>query len=172
MAQDEKSKRLPALPPHYDTKKDEEITSMSTDEEFHNQEANVDVIYVNNDRKMKIFTSESESDLNLEYGTEQSVDVGDEPPPLPIKNKHKQNVLFDEKQQYQIIDGVYVFKNVSTYPDVRELCLQIEIMKICMGTCNTQYGVQPGSSEILTEYCQKLHSIRKSNVNKITSYIY
>ncbi|XP_001943487.1 uncharacterized protein LOC100164810 [Acyrthosiphon pisum] len=112
MTQDEKSKRLPALPPHYDTKKDE-IASMSTDEEFHNQEANVDVIYVNNDRKMKIFTSESESDLNLEYGTEQSVDVGDEPPPLPIKNKHKQNVLFDENQQYQIIDGVYVFKNGS-----------------------------------------------------------
>jgi len=137
--QDEKSKRLPALPPHYDIKKDEEITSMSTDEEFHNQEANVDVIYVNNDRKMKMFTSESESDLNLEYGTEQSIDVGDEPPPLPIKNKHKQNVLFDEKQQYQIIDGVYVFKNVSTYPNFYELCLLIEIMKISMSTCKKQW---------------------------------
>jgi len=114
MTKDEKSERLPALPPHNDTKKYEEINSMSTDEEFHNQEANVDVIYVNNDRKMKIFTSESESDLNLEYGTEQSIDVRDEPPPLPIKNKHKQNVLFNEEQQYQIIDGVYVFKNVST----------------------------------------------------------
>jgi len=119
MTQDEKSKRLPALPHHYDTTKDEEIASMSTDEEYnHNQEANVDVIYVNNDRKMKMFTSESESDLNLEYGTQQSVDVEDEPPPLPIKNKHKQNVLIDEKQQYQIIDGVYVFKDVSTYPNV------------------------------------------------------
>jgi len=114
MTQDDKSEPHPELPPHYETKKDDEITSMSTDGEFHNQEVNVDVIYVNNDRRMKIFTSESESDFILEYGTEQSVDVGDKPPPLPIKNKHKQNDLFDEKPQYQIIDGVYVFKNVST----------------------------------------------------------
>jgi len=161
MTRDEKSKRLPALPPHYDTKKDEEIASMmSTDEEFHNQEANVDVIYVNNDRKMKIFTSESESDLNLEFGTEQSVDVGDdEPPPLPIKNKHKQNVLFDEKQQYQIIDGVYVFKNVSTLTVSRIMSKNRNNEDLYMGTCNTRCsGVQPGSSEILTEYRQKLHS--------------
>lgn len=113
MTQNDKSEQHPELPPHYDTAKDEEITSISTDGEFHNQEVNVDVIYVNNDRKMKMFTSESESDFILEYGTEQSVDVGDEPPPLPIKNKHKQNVLFDEKPQYQIIDGVYVFKDGS-----------------------------------------------------------
>jgi len=114
MTQNDNSEPHPELPPHYDTTKDEEITSISTDGGFHNQEVNVDVIYVNNDRKMKMFTSESESDFTLEYGTEQSVDVRDEPPPLPIKNKHKQNVLFDQKPQYQIIDGVYVLKNVST----------------------------------------------------------
>lgn len=114
-----KFEQNPELPPRQDTKKDEEISSVTTDEEFHNQEANVDVIYVNNDSKMKIFTSESKSDLILEYGTEQTVEVEDEPPPLPIKNKHKHNDLFDDanKRQYQIIDGVYVFKNVSTYPE-------------------------------------------------------
>lgn len=127
MTQDDKSEPHPELPPHYETKKDEEITSMSTDGEFHNQEVNVDVIYVNNDRKMKIFTSESESDFILEYKTEQSVDVQDEPPPLPIKNKHKQNVLFDEKPQYQIIDGVYVFKNVSTLMSMNYVCT----LKLC-----------------------------------------
>lgn len=111
MVKDDKSEHHPELPPHYfNVEKDEESTLMSTNEEFHNQEANVDVIYVNNDRK--IFTTES--DLILEYGTEQSVEEEDEPPPLPIKKKHKQNDIFDEKPQYQIIDGVYVFKNVST----------------------------------------------------------
>ncbi|CAH1721618.1 uncharacterized protein LOC114120151 isoform X2 [Aphis gossypii] len=110
MVKDDKSEHHPELPPHYyNVEKDEESTLMSTNEEFHNQEANVDVIYVNNDRK--IFTTES--DLILEYGTEQSVEEEDEPPPLPIKKKHKQNDLFDEKPQYQIIDGVYVFKNGS-----------------------------------------------------------
>jgi len=129
MTKDEKSEPNPELPPPYETKKDDEITSMSTDGEFHNQEVNVEVIYVNNDRKMKMFTSESESDFILEYGTEQSVEMGDEPPPLPIKNKHKQSVLLDEKPQYQIIDGVYVFKNVSTLmPGAHELCLHIKIL--------------------------------------------
>ncbi|KAF0761722.1 PH domain-containing protein [Aphis craccivora] len=110
MVKDDKSEHHPELPPHYSVEKDEETTLMSAkNEEFHNQEANIDVIYVNNDRK--IFTTES--DLILEYGTEQSVEEEDEPPPLPIKKKHKQNDLFDEKPQYQIIDGVYVFKNGS-----------------------------------------------------------
>lgn len=110
MVKDDKSEDNPELPPHYNVEKDEETTLMSAkNEEFHNQEANIDVIYVNNDRKM--FTTES--DLILEYGTEQSVEEEDEPPPLPIKKKHKQNDLFDEKPQYQIIDGVYVFKNGS-----------------------------------------------------------
>lgn len=111
MEKDDKSEQHPEIPPHYNAEKDEEITLMSTDEEYH-QEANVDVIYVNNDLKMKMFTTES--DLALDYGTEQSVENEDDrPPPLPIKKKHKQNVLFDEKPQYKIIDGVYVFENVS-----------------------------------------------------------
>jgi len=117
MTQVDKYEKHPELPLRYDAKKNNEITSMSTDEEFHNQEANVDVIYVNNDRKMKIFTSESESDLILEYGTEQIAEAENEPPPLPIKNKHKHNILFDEKPQYQIVDGVYILENVSIYPN-------------------------------------------------------
>lgn len=122
MTKDDKAIPHPELPPHYEIKKDDEITSMSTNGEFHNQEVNVDVIYVNNDRKMKIFTSESESDFIPEYGTEHSIDVEDEPPPLPMKNKHKQNVLFDDKPQFQIIDGVYVFKNVSTLMSMNCVC--------------------------------------------------
>lgn len=97
-------------------KTDEETTSTSTDEksdEFPVQEANVDVIYVNNNRKMKMFTSESDSDLLLGYGTEETVEVEDEPPPLPIKKKSKQNDVLKEKRQYQITDGVCVFENVS-----------------------------------------------------------
>ncbi|XP_025193927.1 uncharacterized protein LOC112593641 [Melanaphis sacchari] len=109
IAKDEKSEHHPEVLPHYNAEKDEEVTLMSTDEEFHNQEANIDVIYVNNDRK----TFTMESDLILEYGTEQSVKVEDEPPPLPIKKKHKQNVLFDENLQHKIIDDVYILKNGS-----------------------------------------------------------
>uniref|UniRef100_A0A2S2P6V2 PH domain-containing protein n=1 Tax=Schizaphis graminum TaxID=13262 RepID=A0A2S2P6V2_SCHGA len=109
MEKNDKSEHHPEIPPHFNDEKDEEITLMSTDEEYH-QEANIDVIYVNNDLKMKMFTTES--DLVLDYGTEQSVENEDDPPPLPIKKKHKQNVLF-EKPQYKIIDGVYVFENGS-----------------------------------------------------------
>lgn len=112
------SEQYPELPPRLDEKKSEESTSsLSTDaqsEEFPNQEANVDVIYsyVNNDRKMKVLTSELDSDLVLEYETEQSVEIEDEPPPLPMKNKYKQET-FEEQRQHKIIGGSYVFENVS-----------------------------------------------------------
>lgn len=83
-------------------------------EDFPNQETNVDIIYVNNNRKVKMFTSELDSDLLLEYGTERMVEVEDEPPPLPIKQKYKQdNIIFEENRQYKITDGVYVFEKVS-----------------------------------------------------------
>jgi len=46
-------------------------------------------------------------------------------------------------------------------------------MKICMGVCNTRSDVQPGSSEILTEDRQKLHSKRKSDcISELHIYIY
>lgn len=92
---------------------DEDIEPRS--EDFPNQETNVEIIYVNNNRKVKMFTNESESDLMLEYGTERMVEVEDEPPPLPIKQKYKQdnNISFENNRQYKITDGVYVFENVS-----------------------------------------------------------
>lgn len=111
----EESERYPELPPRL-TENDEETGSMSTiaqSDEFSNQEANIDVIYVNNDQKVKMFTRESESDLVLEYGTEQTVEVDDEPPPLPIKKKSKQDSIFEDTRQYQTTDGVYVLENVS-----------------------------------------------------------
>lgn len=94
------------------SKHDEDIEPRS--EDFPNQETNVDIIYVNNNRKVKMFTNESEPDLVLEYGTEQMVEVQDEPPPLPIKQKYKQNnIEFEENRQYKITDGVCVFEKVS-----------------------------------------------------------
>lgn len=114
---DESKQMSPELPPRL-SQADVETTSISTvakSEEFSVQEANVDIIYVNNDCKVKMFTSEpdSDSDLVLGYGTEQTVEVEDEPPPLPIKNKSKQDDVYKEKRQYQITGGVCVFENVS-----------------------------------------------------------
>ncbi|XP_025411257.1 uncharacterized protein LOC112684139 isoform X2 [Sipha flava] len=105
--------QYPKLPPRLVEKRGEKTTLLSTDtqsKEFPNHEKNVDVIYsyVNNDRKMKVLTSDS--DLILESGTEQSVEVEDEPPPLPIKKKYKPET-FEEKKQYKIVEGAYVFEN-------------------------------------------------------------
>lgn len=115
------SEQKPELPPPNIPQKDEEMSvSMSTTTaesgEFPNQETSTDVIYVNNNRKVKMVTSEPESDLLiLEYGTERIVEgeQDNEPPPLPMKKKHRQdNIAFVEERQYRIIDGLYVFKNV------------------------------------------------------------
>lgn len=110
------SEHYPQLPPRLVEKRGEKTTLLSTDaqsKEFLSHEANVDVIYsyVNNDRKMKNLTSDS--DLVLESGTEQSVDVEDEPPPLPIKKKYKPET-FEKEKKHRIIEGAYVFENVST----------------------------------------------------------
>lgn len=117
------SEQYPELPPRLAEIKGEETTSLSTDGqsgEFPNQESNVDVIYsyVNNDRKIKVLASELDSDLELEYGTEQSVEVEDEPPPLPMKNKYKQET-FVEKKRYKIIDRAYVYENVRALLTIR-----------------------------------------------------
>jgi len=110
--------QVPELPSRL-AQNDEEnslISTVTQSEYSHtNQEANVDVIYVNNDRRMKMYTSESESDFILEYGTEQTVAEEEEPPPLPIKKKKSKedNIVTEEKKHYKITDGVYVFENVS-----------------------------------------------------------
>lgn len=117
MSNVDESNQCPELPPRI---RNDEIESMSStaaqSDDFPNQEANVDVIYVNNDHKIKMYTSESDSDLVLpEDGTEQIVGAEDEPPPLPIKKKSLQENVYEDKKQYQnITDGVYVFENVST----------------------------------------------------------
>lgn len=123
----EESKQYPELP-LFRSNNDKENGSMSTitqSEEFSNQEANIDVIYVNNDHKVKMNTSDSESDLVLEYGTEQTVEVEDEPPPLPIKKKSKQDNIFEEKVQFQITDGVYILENVSSLIFKRNVFLML-----------------------------------------------
>lgn len=94
-------------------KETESMSTIAQSDEFSNQDANIDVIYVNNDQRVKMFTRESEPDLVLEYGTQQTVEVDDEPPPLPIKKKSKQESIFKDTRQYQITDGVYVLENVS-----------------------------------------------------------
>lgn len=115
MTQIKESDQYPELPPRI-PKRDEEISSLSTvaqSEEFPNQEANIDVIYVKNDRKVRVSESESESDLVLERGREKTVEVEEEPPPLPIKKKSKPDIVLEEERQYQVTNGVYVFNNVS-----------------------------------------------------------
>lgn len=106
----------PGLPSPGLDKNDENIESTSTrSEDFHSRESNIDVIYVNNDRRSNIFASESESDNILvhDFGTKETAEEEDEPPPLPIKRKYKQNIVLDSERQYKIADGVYVFQNVS-----------------------------------------------------------
>lgn len=122
MARLEQLEQKPELPPPRIPKKDEEIAvSMSTvagpSGEFHNQNANIDVIYVNNNRKLKMVGNEPESDsLVLDYGIEPIVqgEKDDEPPPLPIKKKYKRDIVLREERQYRITDGVYVLKKVKS----------------------------------------------------------
>lgn len=116
MTQIEESEQYPELPPRVTPKKEEEISSLSTvaqSEEFPNQETNIDVIYVKNDRKVRVSESESESDLVLERRNEKAVVVEEEPPPLPIKKKLQQDIVLEEEKPYQVTNGVYVFNNVS-----------------------------------------------------------
>lgn len=85
--------------------------------EFHNQKANTDVIYVNNNRKSKMVESEPKSDsLVLDYGIEPIVqgEQDDEPPPLPVKKKHLRDIVLKEERQYRITDGVYILKKVMS----------------------------------------------------------
>lgn len=116
MSNIDETSQCPKLPPRV---RNDEIESMSSNaaqsDDFPNQEANVDVIYVNNDHKMQMYTCESDLDLiPPEDGTEQMVEAEDKPPPLPIKKKSLQENVFEDKKQYQsITDGVYVFENVS-----------------------------------------------------------
>ncbi|VVC41523.1 Pleckstrin homology domain,PH domain-like [Cinara cedri] len=116
IAHAEKSERKPELPPTRIPKKNEEIgvslsTIISESEEFPNQEASTDVIYVNNNRKVKMVTSEPDI-LVLENEIEQIVEgkQDNEPPLLPIKKKRQDIIVPEEERRYRITDGVYVFE--------------------------------------------------------------
>lgn len=86
-----------------------------SDSDNDDREANVDVIYVNSDRKTM-------AELVLEYGTERMADEPeDEPPPLPMKKRKTFGELSQrpddgaQKMRRQTADGrgVYMCRDVS-----------------------------------------------------------
>lgn len=135
---EESEQQYPELPPPRPAGNDGEMASTPSPEDFDDDdggadpEADVDVIYyVNNDRKMNMFTNELEPVLGPpEGGAERTAGADDErtagaddeqpddePPPLPMKNRSKRDAAAvpEEERPRRTADGVYVFKNVSIH---------------------------------------------------------